>query len=137
MKLTFFETLDDVADERGAVDGHAQQRIGHDAGTQRRADAGHAAAGAAGAVVASARAALDELVQLGAAERGEAPHVRHVGVKRAQGHAHLPQLDVDATVGQIVRRRGQLPVVGDLWQQYRDDNNIIIIFFYYSFFFTR
>jgi len=104
--LTFFETLDDVADERGTVYRHAQQRIGYDAGTQRRTNAGHAAPGTAGAVVASARSALDELVQLGAAERGEASHVRHVGVERAQRHAHLSQLDVDATVGQIVRRRG-------------------------------
>lgn len=113
-RLTFFEALDDVADERRAVDRHAQQGIGHDARAQRRAEAGHAAARAARAVVPAAGAALDQLVQLCAAERRQAPDVRHVRVERAQRHAHLPQLDVDATVGQVVRRRGQLPVVDDL-----------------------
>lgn len=106
--------MDHVADERSAVDRDAQQRVGHDAGAQGRAHAGHAAPGAAGAVVATARAALDQLVELGAAERSQAPDVRHVRVERAQGHAHLPQFDVHAAVGQVVRRCDQLPVVDDL-----------------------
>jgi len=106
--------LNDVADERGAVDRHAQQGIGHHPGTQRRANTRHAAAGAAGAVVPSARAALDQLVELDPAERGQASDVGHVGVERAQGHAHLPQFDVHATLGQIVRRRGQFAIVDGL-----------------------
>lgn len=58
-------------------------------------------------MVAAAGAALDELVELGPAERRQAPDVGHVGVERAQGHAHLPEFDVDATVGQVVRGRGR------------------------------
>lgn len=115
--LTFFETLDNVADERRAVDGHAKQRVGHDAGAQGRTRAGHAAPGAARAVIPAGGAALDELVQLGAAERGQAPDVGHVGVERAQRHAHLPQLDVHAAVGKVVRRRGQLAVLDQLKTQ--------------------
>lgn len=112
--LTFFETLDDVADERRAVDGHAKQRVGHDAGAQGRARAGHAAPGATRAVIPAGGAALDELMQLGTAERGQAPDVGHVGVERAQRHAHLSQLDVHTAVGQVVRRRGQLAVLDHL-----------------------
>lgn len=66
-----------------------------------------AAARATGPVVTAARAALDEFVELGPAERRQAPDVGHVGVERAQGHAHVPEFDVDATVGQVVRRRGR------------------------------
>lgn len=89
-KHTFFETLNDVADERSTVDRHAQQRIGYDAGTQWRAYARYPAPGATGSVVATSCATLDKLVEFGTAERSQTSDVRHIGVKRAQGHAHLP-----------------------------------------------
>lgn len=118
VKITFFETLDDVADERRAVDRYVQHGIWYDAGTQRRAHSWHAASGAAGTVVATTCSTFNELMELGAAEWSQTSYVGHVRVERTQGHAHLPQFDVHATVGQIVRRRGQLAVVDDLFNRY-------------------
>lgn len=66
-------------------------------------------------MVASTCAAFDELVELGTAERSQTSDVGHVGVERTQGHAHLSEFDVNATLGQVVRRRDQLAVIGDLW----------------------
>jgi hypothetical protein len=67
-KHTFFETLNDVADERSTVDRHAQQRVGYDTGTQWRTHTRHPATGATGSMVATSCATLDELVELGTAE---------------------------------------------------------------------
>lgn len=119
--VTFFETLNDVADKRRAAQRGAQRCIGYDAGTQGRAQTWNTAARATNAVVTTTRTAFDELVKLCVAEGRQSPDVRHVGVERTERHAHWTQFDVHATFGQIVRRGGQFAVVDDL--QNNDDNH--------------